>query len=491
MTKANDLASLLDANGDVVSSALDNVPASDLVNDTTPQLGGNLDLNSNNITGTGNLDVTGTVTADGLIVQGNSGTSNSVVFGYNENGGEITLHDETGAVATLFDQAANNTRLLELVNGSDLVLGLGGSNTTGNIRFNSAGYSTAMTIDSSGSVDISNSSGATLKLTSTDVTGADTELLGQIDFVSSDTSGGSAGTQARIKGVYEDNGDSSGIAFLTGYSTGSGSPTINEVMRLRHEGTVLVGKTSSGYNVDGFETHQNGETYVSRSGTPFAINRNSSDGTLLNLYKDGSTVGSIGSRSGVASYIVLDPRNATGNGGSGLTGVGDVIRPTNYTGGQTDNHVSLGSSAARFKDLYLSGGVVFGDAGGSGTPSSNSFDSYEEGSWTASFAASTTTATGYYTKVGATVFFTVYGYNLNVTSTGSSASISGLPFTNNGGFTAFNITHDTYTNNSYNGYINSGGTIMYPIQDGTVSVATTVAGNPKYIMVSGTYITDS
>ena len=27
MTKANDLASLLDANGDVVSSALDNVPA--------------------------------------------------------------------------------------------------------------------------------------------------------------------------------------------------------------------------------------------------------------------------------------------------------------------------------------------------------------------------------------------------------------------------------------------------------------------------------
>ena len=156
MTKANDLASLLDANGDVVSSALDNVPSSDLVNDTTPQLGGTLDLNSNNITGTGNLDVTGTV-------------------------------------------------------------------------------------------DISNSSGATLKLTSTDVTGADTELLGQIDFVSSDASGGSAGTQARIKGVYEDNGDSSGIAFLTGYSTGSGSPTINEVMRIRHEGNVGIGQSNPAY----------------------------------------------------------------------------------------------------------------------------------------------------------------------------------------------------------------------------------------------------
>jgi hypothetical protein len=38
----------------------------DLLNDTTPQLGGNLDLNSNNITGTGNISVTGNVTADGV-----------------------------------------------------------------------------------------------------------------------------------------------------------------------------------------------------------------------------------------------------------------------------------------------------------------------------------------------------------------------------------------------------------------------------------------
>ena len=35
----------------------------DLVGDTTPQLGGNLDLNSNNITGTGSINFTGTLTA--------------------------------------------------------------------------------------------------------------------------------------------------------------------------------------------------------------------------------------------------------------------------------------------------------------------------------------------------------------------------------------------------------------------------------------------
>ena len=36
-----------------------------VVDDTTPQLGGNLDLNSNDITGTGNLDITGSVTVSG------------------------------------------------------------------------------------------------------------------------------------------------------------------------------------------------------------------------------------------------------------------------------------------------------------------------------------------------------------------------------------------------------------------------------------------
>ena len=49
MTKARLMADLIDNNGDVVSGALDNVPAADLVNDTSPQLGGELDTNGNAI----------------------------------------------------------------------------------------------------------------------------------------------------------------------------------------------------------------------------------------------------------------------------------------------------------------------------------------------------------------------------------------------------------------------------------------------------------
>lgn len=40
---------------------------SDVVDDTTPQLGGNLDLNSNNITGTGDISVTGNITSSGTV----------------------------------------------------------------------------------------------------------------------------------------------------------------------------------------------------------------------------------------------------------------------------------------------------------------------------------------------------------------------------------------------------------------------------------------
>ena len=40
MSQARNIADLVDANGDIVAGALDNVPAADLVNDTTPQLGG-------------------------------------------------------------------------------------------------------------------------------------------------------------------------------------------------------------------------------------------------------------------------------------------------------------------------------------------------------------------------------------------------------------------------------------------------------------------
>jgi len=52
-----------------------------LLEDATPQLGGELDLNGNNITGTGNINITGTITASGNINLGDGVGSDIVVFG--------------------------------------------------------------------------------------------------------------------------------------------------------------------------------------------------------------------------------------------------------------------------------------------------------------------------------------------------------------------------------------------------------------------------
>ena len=53
----------------------------DIVDDTSPQLGGDLDLNSNNITGTGNINITGTVTATGNINLGDGAGSDIIAVG--------------------------------------------------------------------------------------------------------------------------------------------------------------------------------------------------------------------------------------------------------------------------------------------------------------------------------------------------------------------------------------------------------------------------
>ena len=53
-----------------LASLVGNSGIQNIVEDTTPQLGGNLALNSNSITGTGNIDITGEVTASALLING-------------------------------------------------------------------------------------------------------------------------------------------------------------------------------------------------------------------------------------------------------------------------------------------------------------------------------------------------------------------------------------------------------------------------------------
>jgi hypothetical protein len=198
-----------------------------------------------------------------------------------------------------------------------------------------------------------------------------------------------------------------------------------ERMRIDASGNLLVGHTSQDFPVDdggaGVTLRPTGVMLIGGTGTSIYANREDSDGEIIQFRKDGTTVGSIGTISGNLQFM------------SGSVGVGvgdDNLYPTNGSGNSTDATLDIGDSAARFKDLYLSGGVYLG-----GTVAANHLDDYEEGTWTPFITASSTSPTvthtiqvGYYTKIGRQV--TAYGVvSISAISGGSGdARIGGLPF---------------------------------------------------------------
>jgi hypothetical protein len=193
-------------------------------------------------------------------------------------------------------------------------------------------------------------------------------------------------------------------------------------------GNLLVGKTVVDSATAGCLLTAGGEAVFTKSGgESLTLNRQTSDGIIVSLRKDNTTVGSIGSISGVVSYINLDPRS----GGTGIAGTNtDSIIPVTGTGAVADGTKDLGLTTARWRNLYLSGGVYLG-----GTGAANLLDDYEEGTWTPVLASDAiaggyTTQVGKYTKIGNVVNVS---FNVQMSSIGSFAgavvTVTGLPFT--------------------------------------------------------------
>ena len=201
----------------------------------------------------------------------------------------------------------------------------------------------------------------------------------------------------------------------------------SEKIRIDASGNVLVGTTSA-YGTTGTTINQAGLVYSSADGDRAGqFDRTTSDGEIVRFSKAGTTVGSIGVQSTDQLYI------ATPDGsGVGLIFDGDnrKIDPTDGAGSNLDNAVDLGTGAYRFKDLYLSGGVVFDAVSGNAT--SNTLDDYEEGAWTPSMsgmgAATFSQQFGRYTKIGDLVHVTgkIEWTGANGTA---QVNITGLPFT--------------------------------------------------------------
>ena len=230
--------------------------------------------------------------------------------------------------------------------------------------------------------------------------------------------------------------------------TGAGPLTVNasaptQAATIDASGNVLVGHTSAEGDSSGTTLYQNGQTVHKADGAyPLELARYTSDGELLRFRKDGGTVGSIGVVTGQPYFVGA---NAGGLRISDFdNGVNAAIVPVNAAGAISNATHDIGYTGQQFRNISISGsvttglGIIFGSAGGTGTPTSNLLDDYEEGTWLPVIGRGTTNPTGVsylaqqgtYTKIGRQVTVHVSLRPATIGTTGSGINvIRGLPFT--------------------------------------------------------------
>jgi hypothetical protein len=366
---------------------------------------GSSGLEFKNLLLSGNATVGGTATMDGLTVDGNVGIGTSSPSALLEVAGTTNdaLLNLTGASATFELRATSgngasaNTSVyrlaLDYLNGTAtngfIDFYRGGAGNDGYLAFGSSGTE-RFRIDASGNVGIGTSSPATplevdgiIAGTSTGVDGtfapvfnalydANTAYYGQIQHSMSSVNTNSG---FRFMGGGESNvAGAGGLEKILDLTRGQ---TIfytedTERMRIDSSGNLLVGTTDTNpadNGAGGDAGHAIGGTgYIAsaRSGDTVALfNRMDNDGNIVDFRKNGAIVGSIGTSTG--GLYIAD----AGVGFRFDSGGTDDIIPCNATGAAADGTINLGSSGARFKDLYLSGNAYVGNAVTSSTDGSS------------------------------------------------------------------------------------------------------------------------
>ena len=303
-----------------------------------------------------------------------------------------------------------------------------------------------MRIDSSGNVGI----GTSASLTNVSVAGSESSYLSRVNIDVSDNANRTLTlSEQKITFAAPDTYGTNYNAFINYGLTSLQFAVGNaEAMRIDSSGNVLVGTTESSPwdgTTSGIALRHEGFISAASTGSPAELNRLGSDGNIINLRKDGSPVGSIGTTNG---DVYIDSSGAQ----SGLRFEANDITPRRNGAEDTSGLISLGNSSKKFKDLYLSGGVYLG-----GTGAANKLSDYEEGTASLIVYGSTSGSTTYtqnsnyslvkYTKIGRLVHVNFIMGNQSFPTFSGDVRV-GLPFTSRSGSAAECRSGDVYFYNS-------------------------------------------
>jgi hypothetical protein len=203
--------------------------------------------------------------------------------------------------------------------------------------------------------------GATLTLENTDTTIAANDLIGGIDFKGNDASEDGNEVLAYIRAKAVDATPDSYLSFGTLGNAGGVDDTVTERIRIDKSGNLLVGTTSipatlTGTSTEvgiGFDGASGYGAFVRDGSVSLYANRLTSDGTIQEFRKDGTTVGSV---SAYSSNLLI----GTGNTNLRFFDSSKIILPRTASNGASNGVIDLGDSGNRFKDLHLSGTAYSG-----------------------------------------------------------------------------------------------------------------------------------
>ena len=269
--------------------------------------------------------------------------------------GDISFYDDTGSSQAFFwDASAEALGIGTTSIRSNYSLDVRNAGNSGvNIQAGDEAADIALSVGSAGTPDkfvITSGGSVGIGTTSPE---EKLQLLSSGNTLIRVTSGTSS-----IAGIdFGDNADTDvgRIRYLNSSNALQFSTQATERMRIDSSGNLLVGTTSVSnagkITVDG-GTNGNGIYAVTDASAGYAgavIERSASDGDLIIFKKSTAAVGTIGTNSGylyLGSTVGTDAHILIGN---------NLIHPATSTGSGKDAAIVIGSATNRFKDLYLSG----------------------------------------------------------------------------------------------------------------------------------------